>query len=156
MARRLRLACIVVAVLAAALTILDHVFPPDLSRYRLRSPELLDADGRPLNIATAPDGMWRLPAETDQVSPRYLDMLLAAEDRRFWWHPGVDPLALTRALWQFARNGRVVSGGSTLTMQVARLLTPHRHDVAGKLLDIARALQLEAHFSKREILAMYL
>ena len=156
MARRLRLACTVVAVLAAALTILDHVFPPDLSRYRLRSPELLDADGRPLNIATAPDGMWRLPAETDQVSPRYLDMLLAAEDRRFWWHPGVDPLALTRALWQFARNGRVVSGGSTLTMQVARLLTPHRHDVAGKLLDIARALQLEAHFSKREILAMYL
>ena len=83
-------------------------------------------------------------------------MLIATEDHRFWRHPGVDPLALARALWQLATRGHIVSGGSTLTMQVARLLTPHRHDFPGKLQDIVRALQLEARFSKREILAMYL
>jgi penicillin-binding protein 1C len=142
--------------LIAATALLDRVFPPDLSRYDRRSPELLDAAGRPLNIATAPDGNWRLAIAPEQVSPRYLDMLLATEDRRFWRHPGIDPVALARALWQLARHGHVVSGGSTLTMQVARLLTPHPHDLAGKLHDMARAVQLECHFSKREILAMYL
>src|SRR5262249_27049407 len=70
--------------------------------------------------------------------------------------PGVDPLALARAVWQLTRYGHVVSGGSTLTMQVARLLSPHRHDLLGKAADIVRALQLEARFTKREILAMYL
>lgn len=134
----------------------DRLFPPDLTRYETRSLELIDGDGRDVNIATTPDGMWRLAADPDRVDPRYLSLLLATEDHRFWWHPGVDPLALLRAIAQVLTHGHIVSGGSTLTMQVARLLEPHRHDVAGKLLDIVRALQLEAHHSKREILAIYL
>ena len=92
----------------------------------------------------------------ENVSQRYLAMLLAKEDRRFWHHPGVDPLAALRALGQLATHGDVVSGGSTLTMQVARLLMPHRHDFAGKLIEAARAMQLELHYGKRDILAIYL
>ena len=70
------------------------------------------------------EGRWRLPATLEQVDPRYVDMLLAYEDRRFRSHPGVDPLAMARAALQFVTSGRIVSGGSTITMQVARLLEP--------------------------------
>src|SRR5262249_39859312 len=129
---------------------------PDQSRYREASLEILARDGEPLRVFTTRDGMLRLATLPDDVDPHYLNLLLQVEDRRFWRHPGVDPLALARAVWQLIRHGHVVSGGSTLTMQVARLLSPHRHDVVGKLTDIARAMQLEARFTKREILAMYL
>ena len=82
---------------AAALTgagaiALDRVFPPDLARYTTRSLELRDADGRTLHVGLAADGMWRLPARPEDVDARYLSLLLMQEDRRFWRHPGVDPL----------------------------------------------------------------
>jgi penicillin-binding protein 1C len=137
-----------------ALFIADRVFPPDLQRYQKLSLEVDGRDGTALDVLTAADGDYRLPA--GDVSPNYIKLLVATEDKRFWWDPGVDPLAMGRAVAQLVARGHVVSGGSTLTMQVARLLTPHRHDVAGKLLDMARAVQLTAHFSKRQILAMYL
>jgi penicillin-binding protein 1C len=142
--------------LLPALLVLDRLFPPDLSRYRMQSVELLDRKGEPLNVATTPDGMWRLATAPEDVGQRYLSLLLAAEDHRFYSHPGIDPLALLRAVWQFATRGHVISGGSTLTMQAARLLEPHRHDLAGKIFDMLRALQLEAHHSKQEILSIYL
>jgi penicillin-binding protein 1C len=84
--------------------------------------------------------------------------LLHYEDRWFAWHPGVNPAALLRAAWQWAVHGRIVSGGSTLTMQVARILEPQHagRSIGAKLRQIARALQLEAHLSKREILTLYL
>jgi penicillin-binding protein 1C len=77
------------------------------------------------------------------------------EDRRFWYHPGVDPLALLRAAAQFARAGRVVSGGSTLAMQAARLLEPRPRTFRSKLIEIARALQLEARFGRRGVLEIW-
>jgi penicillin-binding protein 1C len=138
------------------LVAVDRMFPPDLSRYRTASLELHDAGGETINVSLSVDGMWRLATAPDDVSSRYLDLLIAKEDRRYWRHVGVDPIALARALWQLASHGHVVSGGSTLTMQVARLLMPHRRDAPDKLIEIARALQLEERFSKREILAMYL
>jgi len=95
----------------------------------------------------------------DEVSPRYVEAVIAYEDRWFWWHPGVNPLALIRAAGQWVQNGRIVSGGSTLTMQVARMLEPApraSRTLSSKLRQIARALQLEAHLSKREILELYL
>ena len=147
---------VVVGAVSITIGILDRVFPPDLSRYRETSLEILARDGEPLRVFTTHDGKLRLATSPEDVDAHYLDLLLQAEDRRFWRHPGVDPLALARAVWQLLRNGHVVSGGSTLTMQVARLLSPHRHDVVGKITDIARAAQLEARFTKREILAMYL
>src|SRR5829696_8076189 len=83
---------------------------------------VVDRDGRLLRPYTTPDGRWRLPATRADVDPRLLAMLFAYEDRRFLNHRGVDPLALARAASQLLVNGRIVSGASTLTMQVARLL----------------------------------
>jgi penicillin-binding protein 1C len=156
MGRSLSYLALGVAALALAIFAADRLFPLDLARYQDRSLEVLDRDGDALRRFTTEDGMLRLLVTPDSVDRRYLALLLQTEDRRFWSHPGVDPLALARATLQLASSGHVVSGGSTLTMQVARLLEPHPHDLAGKLADIARALQLEAHFSKHEILTMYL
>jgi penicillin-binding protein 1C len=147
---------IALALLLAAILAADRIFPPDLSRYKNLSLAVQARDGSILDVLTSKDGYWRLPANSTEVSPNFIHLLIATEDKRFWYHPGVDPIAMARACLQLATHGRVVSGGSTLTMQVARLLTPHEHNLAGKLFDMARALQLEAHFSKQQILAMYL
>ena len=142
--------------LAGAVLGLDRLYPPDLTRYRATSTLVLAGDDSLLHVFATADGHWRLPVEARAVDPLYLRMLCAYEDRRFYRHPGIDPLALLRAAGQLAVHGHVVSGGSTLTMQVARLLEPHPRSVAGKLGEIVRALQLEAHFSKADILGMYL
>src|SRR5262249_34960785 len=97
-----------------------------------------------------------LPATANAVDPRYLAMLIAFEDKRFATHVGVDPLAVTRALAQWVRAGHVVSGASTLTMQTVRLLEPRPRTIGAKLIEMGRALQLEWHYDKSAILAMYL
>ncbi len=130
--------------------------PADLRRAKDLSLDMQDRAGKTLNVTLAHDGMWRLRTEPEDLDPTYLALLLRQEDRRFYSHAGIDPLALGRAVLQFAVHGRVVSGGSTLTMQVARLLSPHRHTLLGKLEDMVVAARLEARFSKREILALYL
>jgi penicillin-binding protein 1C len=118
---------------------------------------VLDRNERLLRAYTAADGHWRLPLEPTQVDPRYLDMLIGFEDKRFYAHFGVDAWAIGRALWQLARHGRIVSGGSTLTMQVARLLlSEHRRTAAGKLRQALTALRLERRLNKQEILTLYL
>ena len=117
---------------------------------------MLDRDGRPLRAFADANGVWRYPVRLEEVSPYYVEALLGYEDRWFWRHPGINPLALLRAAWQNLSSGRIVSGGSTLTMQVARLLHPHRRSLAGKLTQMLRALQLEWHLDKREILTLYL
>ena len=133
----------------------DRLFPPDLTRL-IASKEVLATDGQLLRAFPASGGTWRLRTGVTDVDMRYLHLLLAAEDRRFRSHGGVDAGALLRAAWQYARSGRIVSGGSTLSMQTARLLEPHRRSVAGKLHDIVRAWQLEERYGKDAILAMYL
>jgi penicillin-binding protein 1C len=121
------------------------------------SVEVLAHDGRLLRAFTVGDGRWRLAVAPDRVDPGYLAMLIAYEDRRFYDHRGVDPRALARALVQAVVNGRVVSGGSTLTMQVARLLEDGATGSwAGKLRQVRVALALERALSKEEILALYL
>ncbi len=118
---------------------------------------VLDRDGRLLRPYATAEGRWRLPATVESVDPRYLDMLLAYEDKRFRSHPGVDLLALARAAYQWIVNGRVISGGSTLTMQVARLLEPRSERTFHvKLREIVRAVELERALSKDDILALYL
>ncbi len=103
------------------------------------------------------DGRWRLAADPARVDPLYPAMLIAFEDRRFHRHPGVDPRALARAAWQSLRAGRVVSGGSTLTMQVARLIEDGpTGTIAGKLRQARVALALERRLTKAQILALYL
>jgi penicillin-binding protein 1C len=121
------------------------------------STEIVDRDGRLLRPYAAEEGRWRLKAQVADVDPRFLDMLVAYEDKRFRSHHGVDPLALVRAAWLLASNGRIVSGGSTLTMQVARLLEPRsERSFTAKLRQMVRAVQLERAYSKDEILSLYL
>ncbi|GAB2175005.1 penicillin-binding protein 1C [Dongia sp. agr-C8] len=144
------LALVLLAVLA------DRLCPPDLTRYLTRSTVVDDRKGVLLRAFTTADGTWRLPADPEAVDPLYLKMLLAYEDRRYETHFGVDPLALARALGQWIAQGRVVSGASTITMQTAKLLEPRPRTLGAKAIEMARALQLEARFSKREILATYL
>lgn len=121
------------------------------------SAEVVDKEGRLLRPFALPDGRWRLAASAGDVDPRLVAMILAYEDRRFREHMGVDALALLRAAGQAAGSLRVVSGGSTLTMQVARLtLPPRARTLNAKLAQMRRALELEARLSKDEILALYL
>ncbi|MCR4283539.1 MAG: transglycosylase domain-containing protein, partial [Bauldia sp.] len=119
---------------------------------------VVDRDGKLLRPFTIADGRWRLPVTKADVDPRYLDMLIAYEDRRFAEHDGVDLAALLRAAGQFIlAGGHIVSGGSTLTMQVARLIDERgTRSLAGKLRQIAIARALEKRLSKDEILTLYL
>jgi penicillin-binding protein 1C len=150
-----RLAAAALVLLAVAL-VLDRLFPLPLPDGRGGSTVVLARDGTPLRAFPDDDGVWRYPVAIEDVSPLYVQALLTYEDRWFWRHPGVNPLALARAFAQWIAHGRLVSGGSTLTMQVARILDGTPHSAAGKLRQILRALQLEAHLSKREILTLYL
>jgi penicillin-binding protein 1C len=144
-----------VALLLAVL-VLDLAFPLPLPQKRDTSTLVVARDGTPLRAFADAQGIWRYPATPEQVSPLYLQALLNYEDRWFWRHPGINPVALLRAGGQWLLRGHIVSGGSTLTMQVARLLDPHTRTPWGKLKQLLRALQLEAHLSKREILTLYL
>ncbi len=142
------------------LVALDAAFPlPPLARGSPGDTQVVLAqDGSVLRSWPGADGALRYSIAPSDASPRYLQALLQYEDRWFNWHPGVNPVALLRAGWQWLRHGHIVSGGSTLTMQVARILdaAPDTRSLFGKLHQIARALQLEAHLSKRDILALYL
>jgi penicillin-binding protein 1C len=118
---------------------------------------VLDRNGALLRAYLTSEGRWRLAATRNDVDPRYLEALLAYEDKRFPSHRGLDPLALGRAAYQLVSQGHIVSGGSTLTMQVARLLEPRRErSLDAKIRQALRAVQLEAALSKDEILALYL
>ena len=161
--RRAALALGAFALVALGILALDRAFPlPAAARTPGSAPGtvmVVAADGTPLRGWAGSDGALRQPVALDAVSPLYLQALLQVEDRWFMRHPGVNPLAMLRATWQWLRAGRVVSGGSTLTMQVARILDPpagSSRTLGAKLRQIARALQLEAHLDKREILALYL
>lgn len=139
-----------------AMLIADRVFPPDLSKLRDHSTVVLDAQGDLLRAFPAAGDVLRLPVRLDQVDPLYVAMLKAAEDRRFGLHPGIDPLAALRATIQAARHGRVVSGASTLSMQLARLLNPKPRTLAAKLTEMVRAVQLQAHLGRDGVLTAYM
>jgi penicillin-binding protein 1C len=131
--------------------------PAPLGKTLEYSHAVLDRNGRLLRAYATSEGRWRLPAVQKDVDPRFLRLLFAYEDKRFRTHHGVDPEAMARAAWQFISSGHVVSGGSTLTMQVARLLEPREHrTMTAKLRQVVRALELEYHLSKTEILSLYL
>jgi penicillin-binding protein 1C len=139
------------ALYAASLPAID----PDLSASR--STIVADREGWLLRPFTTETGHWRLPVTANDVDPRYLAMLKAFEDRRFDGHGGVDPLAMARAAGQMVRHRRIVSGGSTLTMQVARLAEPRPdRSITDKLRQAVQAVKLEARTTKAEIAGLYL
>jgi penicillin-binding protein 1C len=159
MLRRVILAFgLAVGMFVAGLTIYALALPPiNLDLTSERSPVVLDRDGRLLRAFTTEGGRWRLPVTSDDVDPRYLEMLLAFEDKRFERHRGVDPLAVFRSTALALRNGRIVSGGSTLTMQVARLVEPrNERNFSAKLRQATQALKLERRLNKSDILGLYL
>ena len=126
--------CAAVGTIAAIWLRMD---PLPLTRAEAVSVTVLDRNDRLLRAYTAADGRWRLPLDVKDVDPRYLAILIAFEDKRFRSHRGVDPWAVGRAAWQLIGHQRIVSGGSTLTMQVARIIAPESrwfrpHSVAGK------------------------
>ncbi|WP_338573213.1 peptidoglycan glycosyltransferase PbpC [Pseudomonas canadensis] len=145
----------IVGVVVALIWLADRIWPLPLPKDDLARVVLAE-DGTPLWRFADANGVWRYPVQTSEVSPYYLDALLTYEDRWFYQHPGVNPLALARATWQNLTGTRVVSGGSTLSMQVARLLDPHSRTFHGKLRQLWRTVQLEWHLSKAEILNLYL
>ena len=144
------------ALVAAGAWLADRAYPPELGRLAERSTVVASADGTMLRAFTNAQGRLRMVVAPDAVDPNYLRLLMAIEDQRFREHIGVDPLAVARAMGQLASTGRVVSGASTLTMQVARLLEPRPRGIVTKLIQAGRAIQLERRYDKDQILAMYL
>jgi penicillin-binding protein 1C len=132
--------------------------PLPLAQARQVSTTILDRNGKLLRAYAMADGCWRLPVDArTAVDPGYLKLLLAYEDRRFRSHAGVDPLALGRAALQLVTHGHIVSGGSTITMQLARLMEPrHERSIYAKLRQMVRAIEIERQLSKDQILDLYL
>jgi penicillin-binding protein 1C len=147
---------IVIAAVVGAAVLIASLGPAPLGKGLSFSTTVVDREGRLLRPYTTEEGRWRLPATRESVDPRFLNFLFAYEDKRFRSHHGVDALALGRAFAQFIFNGRTVSGGSTLTMQVARLLEPRERTLVAKFRQLVRAIEIERTLSKDDILALYL
>ncbi len=147
-----------VAVTAVAAAWIISLGPPPLAEAKAVSTTIVDRNDKLLRAYAMADGRWRLPVDASKdVDPTYLKLLFAYEDQRFYDHHGVDPRALARAALQLATRGHIVSGGSTITMQLARLIEPRqRRSLHFKLRQIVRALEIEHVMSKDEILDLYL
>src|SRR4051794_3431933 len=132
--------------------------PLPLEQAQKVSTSIVDRNGKLLRAYAMADGRWRLPVDAKTaVDPGYLKLLLAYEDRRFLSHRGVDPLALGRAAIQLMTRGHIVSGGSTITMQLARLMEPRRErSIYAKLRQMVRAIEIERQLTKDQILDLYL
>ena len=130
---------------------------PDLGRLADVS-QVLRGDGQEIiNLRLTNSGHWREPAQLERIDPQLIKMLIAYEDKRFWQHFGVDPLAVMRAAISLAKSGKIKSGASTLTMQTVKLMHPElrKRSFKNKLYQMAEAIRLEAHWSKEEILEAY-
>src|ERR1700753_4042926 len=131
--------------------------PLPLLQAQQVSPAVVDRNGNLLRAYAMSDGRWRLPVEAKDVDPTYLKLLFAYEDKRFYSHAGIDPLALGRAAFQLVTRGHIVSGGSTITMQLARLMEPRRErSLYAKLRQMVRAVEIERQLTKNQILDLYL
>ncbi len=151
------LALWVMVLALAGLDALDKAYPPPLDQVGPRSVMVVDRDGDLLRAFATPAGRWRLPVDLDEVDAQFLRMLIAYEDSRFYEHPGIDPLAVARAAGQLIWNGHIVSGGSTLTMQLARLIEGgQQRSFIAKAVQMLRAVQIERRLTKRQILTDYL
>ena len=147
-----------VVILFLLFIVLDFFIPLPMEDFNQRhfAQVVVDKDGQPLRAFPDKQGVWRYPIAMNQVSPLYLQALINYEDRYYYQHFGVNPLAMLRALGQWIKNGKIISGASTLTMQVARILKPHKKSFSGKVVQMFMALQLEWHYNKQEILNYYI
>ncbi len=144
----------VLFLLVTTFLLLDLAFP-----FRPQVPystQILAADSTVLHAFLSKDDKWRLYTEVSEITPLLRKTLIYKEDRFFAYHPGVNPLALGRAALRNLLTGRRTSGASTITMQVVRLLQPRQRTYGSKFIEILQAFQLELHYSKAEILQLYL
>jgi penicillin-binding protein 1C len=136
---------------------LDRLFPFPFDRLeRPAATVVTDRGGAPLRFYLAPDEKWRFPVALDELPSELLALVVAVEDRFFYQHPGVNPVAIVRAIWANLRAGRIVSGASTIPMQIARMVDPAPRTLSAKLRESFRALQLDFHLQKHELLEAYL
>src|SRR5688572_19140403 len=134
--------------------ILHWIFPvPDRIEY---STIITDNKGEVVNAYLTSDQKWRMRTELEEISPLLQKTIVAKEDRHFYSHPGVNPFAVIRAAFSNLLHLRRMSGASTITMQVAKMLEPGKRNMWSKLREMFRALQLELKYSKKEILQLYL
>ena len=128
--------------------------PRNLFKGTVYSTVVESAEGELLGARIADDGQWRFPPSTE-VPERFATALVQFEDKRFWWHPGVDLLAIGRAFKDNIKEGHTVSGGSTITMQVIRLSRGKERTIWQKIIEAVQATRLELRYSKKKILALY-
>lgn len=135
---------------------LMHVCAPDLSRFYDRSHSLYDKSGNIIYSSMNKDGYHRILTTQSQVDPLYIKMLIASEDERFYSHPGVDVISIGRALWSNITSGSIVSGASTIAMQVCRMLEPKERSIWSKAKEALGALYLTHYYGRDQILSLYL
>jgi len=134
--------------------LMDLLFPiPELKQY---SKEILTRDGTLLSAYLTEDDKWRFKTELEEISPELIKAIVEKEDSWFYWHFGVNPISIVRALYKNLISGKRVSGASTITMQVARMLEPKDRTYINKFVEVFRAIQIEISYSKNEILEIYL
>jgi len=132
------------------------IFPLPVEKlHRDNAHFVYDRNGRLLNCFASSDHFWRIPVELEKISPNLIEAVIATEDRFFYQHPGFNPISLAQAAIDNIKAGKVVRGGSTITMQIARMIEPKKRTVPGKLIEIYRAVQLELRYSKKELLSIY-
>ena len=154
----LLLTCFIVVLPGLILLVANWVFPLPVEKlHPPSSTVVLDRHGEWLRVFTASDDSWRIPARSlAEISPKLRTSVLTYEDRWFYHHFGINPFSIAQALVTNIKAGRVVRGGSTITMQVARMMEPKPRTIRNKIIEMFRALQIEAHYSKDEILTLYL
>jgi penicillin-binding protein 1C len=153
-----KIAIILLVCLLAFHAVLRFIPYPELDSYLNRSYGyvVLDRKGRLLRVFPSADGVKREWLPVNEIPSGILRIFIRAEDARFYFHPGVDPAAIMASGYRNLRQGRVVSGASTITMQLARLLKPRDHSLSGKFLEAVDALRLEARLSKKQILELWI
>ena len=134
--------------------VLDLLFP--LPAQKEFSKEIHAKDGTLLTAYLTSDDKWRLRTELEEVSPELTKAIIEKEDSWFYWHHGINPVSIVRALYTNLTNSETQLGASTITMQVARMLEPKKRTYFNKLAEMFRSLQLEIKYSKEEILELYL
>jgi len=136
---------------------LDFLFPFPIDKLE-RDPTVIlaDKDGKPIRFFLPEDQHWRLPMKLKDISPDLIRTVIASEDRWFHYHSGINPFAVLRAALTNMRRGKIVSGASTIPMQIARIADPKPRTVISKLEEAFRALQLKWHFDDGELLEIYL
>ena len=152
--RLVRIPIVVAASLLLLFFLLNWIFPlPDHIGY---STIITDNKGEVIHAFLTRDQQWRMKTELNEISPLLRKTIIEKEDKYFYYHPGINPLAMGRALFRNIIHLRRTSGASTITMQVARSLEPKRRTYWNKLTEVFRAFQLEWKYSKEEILQLYL